>query len=95
MKDIKKVSPGYYHSVECNLADFKKTVDQKLDDGSVPNAAEIQKNIPIYNVEDLQNAFQSAELKFELMAEWAWVLRESSGAIVLRNAYKDTAVIPA
>ena len=93
MKDINKVSPGYYHSRECNLADFKKTVDQKLDIGSVPNAAEIQKNIPIYNIEDLQNALQSDELKFELMAEWAWVLRESSGAIVLRNAYKDTTVI--
>ena len=93
MKDINKVSPGYYHSGECNLADFKKTVDQKLDIGSVPNAAEIQKNIPIYNIEDLQNALQNAELKFELMAEWAWVLRESSGAIVLRNAYKDTTVI--
>ena len=52
-----------------------------------------KKNIPIYNIEDLQNALQSDELKFELMAEWAWVLRESSGAIVLRNAYKDTTVI--
>ena len=93
MKDINKVSPGYYHSGKCNLADFKKTVDQKLDIGAVPNAAEIQKNIPIYNIEDLQNALQNAELKFELMAEWAWVLRESSGAIVLRNAYKDTTVI--
>ena len=93
MKDINKVNPGYYHSGECNLADFKKTVDQKLDIGSVPNAAEIQKNIPIYNIEDLQNSLQNAELKFELMAEWAWVLRESSGAIVLRNAYKDTTVI--
>ena len=93
MKDINKVSPGYYHSRECNLEDFKKIVDQKLDIGSVPNAAEIQKNIPIYNIEDLQNALQSDELKFELMAEWAWILRESSGAIVLRNAYKDTTVI--
>ena len=27
------------------------------------------------------------------MAEWAWVLRESSGAIVLRNAYKDASAI--
>ena len=93
MKDINKVSPGYYHSRECNLEDFKKIVDQKLDIGSVPNAAEIQKNIPIYSIEDLQNALQNDELKFELMAEWAWVLKESSGAIVLRNAYKDTAVI--
>ena len=93
MKDINKLSPGYYYSRECNLEDFKKTVDQKLDIGSVPNAAEISKNIPIYNIEDLQNALQSEELKFELMAEWAWILRESSGAIVLRNAYKDTTVI--
>mgnify|MGYP001189660157 FL=1 len=65
MKDINKVSPGYYHSGECNLADFKKTVDQKLDIGAVPNAAEIKKNIPIYNIEDLQNTFQNAELKFK------------------------------
>ena len=93
MKDINKVSSGYYHSGECNLADFKKIINQKLDIGSVPNAAEIKKNIPIYNIEDLQNTFQNAELKFKLMAEWAWVLRESSGAIVLRNAYKDTTVI--
>ena len=93
MKDINKVSPGYYHSRECNLEDFKKIVDQKLDIGSVPNAAEIQKNIPIYNIENPQNALQNDELKFELMAEWAWVLKESSGAIVLRNAYKDPAVI--
>ena len=27
------------------------------------------------------------------MAEWAWVLRESSGAIVLRNAYKDASAV--
>ena len=27
------------------------------------------------------------------MAEWAWVLRESSGVIVLRNAYRDTSAI--
>ena len=28
MKDINKVGPGYYHSGECNLADFKKIIDQ-------------------------------------------------------------------
>ena len=85
MKDINKVSSGYYHSEECNLADFQKIIDQKLAIESVPNAKEVTKNIPIYDIEELQNIFQSEVLKFELMAEWAWVLRESSGAIVLRN----------
>ena len=93
MKDTNRVSPGYYHSEECNLADFQKIIDQKLAIGSVPNAKEIKKNIPIYDIEELQNIFQNDALKSDLMAEWAWVLRESSGAIVLRNAYRDTSAI--
>ena len=93
MKDINKVSPGYYHSKECNLADFQKIIDQNLAIDAVPNAKEIQNNIPIYDIEELQSIFQSEVLKNELMAEWAWVLRESSGVIALRNAYRDTSAI--
>ncbi len=93
MKDINKVSPGYYHSKECNLSDFQKIIDQNLAIDAVPHAKEIQKNIPIYDIEELQNIFQSETLRNELMAEWAWVLRESSGAIVLRKAYRDTSAI--
>ena len=43
MKDINKVSPGYYHPKECNLVDFKKIVDQNLAIDAVPNAKEIKK----------------------------------------------------
>ena len=93
MKDTNRVSPGYYHSEECNLADFQKIIDQKLAIDSVPHAKEIKKNIPIYDIEELQNIFQNDALKNDLMGEWAWVLRESSGAIVLRNAYRDTSAI--
>ena len=93
MKDINKVSPGYYHSKECNLADFQTIIDQNLAIDTVPNAKEIQNNIPIYDIEELKSIFQSEVLKNELMAEWAWVLRESSGVIVLRNAYRDTSAI--
>ena len=93
MKDINKVSPGYYRPEECNLVDFQKIIDQNLAIDAVPNAKEIQNNIPIYDIEELKSIFQSEVLKNELMAEWAWVLRESSGVIVLRNAYRDTAAI--
>ena len=93
MKDINKVSPGYYHPKECNLVDFQKIIDQNLAIDAVPNAKEIQNNIPIYDIEELKSIFQSEVLKNELMAEWAWVLRESAGVIVLRNAYRDTSAI--
>ena len=51
-------------------------------------------NIPIYDIEELKEVFFKVKfLKNELMAEWAWVLRESSGVIVLHNAYRDTSAI--
>ena len=43
MKDTNRVSLGYYHSEECNLADFQKIIDQKLAIDSVPHANEIKK----------------------------------------------------
>ena len=59
MKDTNKVSSGYYHSEDCNLADFQKIIYQKLAIDSVPNAKEIKQNIPIYDIGELQNIFQS------------------------------------
>jgi len=93
VKDIYEFSLGYFYSEDCNLVDFEKIIDQKLAKDSVPNASEVQNNIPIYNVEDLRENLQNSDLRVELKAEWAWVLKESSGAIVLRNAYQDTTVI--
>ena len=93
MKDFKQNKAGYYYSDQCNLAEFQEIINQKLTEDMVPNAFEINDNIPIYDISELQDIFCNCELKSELMAEWAWVLKESSGVIVLRNAYRDTSVI--
>ena len=93
MKDLNLNKVGYYNPEACNLVDFLEIINQKLEDRSVPHASEVQNNIPIYNISVLKNIIENSELKKELMAEWAWVLRESSGAIVLRNAYSDTSPI--
>ena len=75
MKDTKKVGAGYYNPDDCNLSDFREILDQDLAVDSVPNAAEIENNFPIYNIKALHKVFQSKELRIELMAEWDWVLR--------------------
>ena len=93
MKDFKQIKADYYHPEQCNLNDFKEIIEKKLSADSVPNSSEIKKNIPIYDNGKLQHFFENEDLKCELMAEWAWILRESSGAIVLRNTYEDTSVI--
>ena len=93
MKDVNSVSAGYYNPEICNLVDFLEIINQKMVDDSVPYASEVEKNIPIYDISALQNVIANDKLKRELMAEWAWVLRESAGAIVLRNAYQETSAI--
>jgi len=93
MKDLNLNKVGYYNPEACNLVDFLAIINQKLEARSVPHASEVQNNIPIYNISGLKNIIENSELKKELMAEWAWVLRESSGVIVLRNAYSDTSPI--
>ena len=93
MKDFKQAGAGYYKPEACDLSEFQKIIDQSLTLASVPNAVAVENNIPIYDVMKFRDALTNASTKSELMAEWAWVLRESSGAIVLRGAYQDTSAI--
>jgi len=93
MKDLDQVDKGYFYSDECNLSDFKKVINQNISEQAVPNATEIKNNIPIYDMVKLQNIFNDQKTKNTLMAEWAWVLKHSSGVIVLSNAYQETTVI--
>ena len=93
MKDVEKPGTAYYNPERCSLSDFQNIIDQSLNLEAVPNAVGVEKNIPIYDVKNLKSSFSSISGKKELMAEWAWVLKETAGAIVLRNACKDNAVI--
>ena len=93
MKDLEKTDTGYYYPEKCNLNEFRDIIDQKLPMEATPHASEIEKNIPIYDISLLKKTFKDEGSKSLLMAEWAGVLKDSSGAIVLRNAYQDTSAI--
>jgi ectoine hydroxylase-related dioxygenase (phytanoyl-CoA dioxygenase family) len=93
MKDFKQPNAGYYQSEQCDLTEFHEKINQELAPESLVHVTEIQKNIPIYDISNLKSLFRNNELRREITAEWAWVLRESSGIIVLRNAYADISPI--
>ena len=93
MKDLEKTDTGYYYPEKCNLNEFREIIGQKLPMEATPHASEIEKNIPIYDISLLKKTFKDEGSKSLLMAEWARVLKDSSGAIVLRNAYQDTSAI--
>ena len=84
---------AYFDADSGPVEELKTLTEQRLDAGDVPHAAEVQKAVPIYDMDALRAMLADAGRRQALMAEWAWVLGQGPGAVVLRKAYADTAPI--
>jgi ectoine hydroxylase-related dioxygenase (phytanoyl-CoA dioxygenase family) len=83
---------GYFDSADCDLGAFTALIDQAANASTVPNADDIQKNTPIYDMSRLRPSLEDKERRRTIMAEWARVLQAGAGVLVLRGAYEATAV---
>ena len=79
----------YLSIKDCNLDEFTKSLNHVLQQNEVPHSHEIIKNIPIYDISQIDFLSDTKSLR----AEWANVLQKTSGVIVLKNAYPDTSFI--
>ena len=86
------VFTGYYDPQKSDLRDFEACLDQVTRPENVPLAMAIEKNIPVYDSGKLQSALEG-EGRRTVMAEWARVLRNGAGIVVLKGAYCDTSVL--
>ena len=85
-----KNASGYYDPDACNLQDFRDLIDQTVEADDAPNAASIEKNIPIYDMAKLRPMLEAANPRRTLMAEWAQILHSGAGVVALKGAYEDT-----
>ncbi|WP_149587403.1 phytanoyl-CoA dioxygenase family protein [Tabrizicola flagellatus] len=72
---------------------FRQQVGQSTQAEDVPQAAEVARNIPIYAGQAVAAAARDAQARRALTAEWAWVLADGPGIIVIRDAMPDTSVV--
>jgi ectoine hydroxylase-related dioxygenase (phytanoyl-CoA dioxygenase family) len=86
-----RVMQAYLSPDDCNLAEFTQQVSRSLTQQEVPQAHDVQNNIPIYDVTQLDLTGDTRALK----AEWAHVFLNSAGVLLLKNAYQDTRCIDA
>lgn len=84
---------GYFDSAACDLNAFAALIDQTVMPSSVPNADDIQKNVPLYDMSRLRPSLEDKEQRRTIMAEWARVLQAGAGVLVLRRVYEETAVL--
>lgn len=93
MKNHIETDAGYFDSAACDLNAFTVLIDRTANASAVPNADDIQKNTPIYDMSRLRPSLEDKERRRTIMAEWARVLQAGAGVLVLRGAYADTVVL--
>jgi len=86
---------GYFNAGNCDPDEFRRLTSRELSPGELHFAADIRKNVPVYDMPELRNRLENPGKRNEIMAEWAWVLGRSAGVLVLKSAYVDTAPIDA
>lgn len=86
-------APVWLEEASCSLDDFRAHVERVTDPASVPLAATVAKNIPIYDGDAVRQAFADNALAKRLMAEWSQVLAAGPGIVVVRNTYRDLGLI--
>jgi ectoine hydroxylase-related dioxygenase (phytanoyl-CoA dioxygenase family) len=90
MKDF-----GYFEATDCDIGAFTRLTEQSLDRADVPFAAEVLRNVPVYDVPELGGVLSDPLRRRALMGEWGHVLGRSSGVLVLRRAHPDPSPIDA
>jgi len=84
---------GYFDADSGTLAELEALTARRLEHAEVPLATEVQKNVAVYDMGVLHAALADPGSRRDLMAEWAWVLGQGPGVLVLKAAYADTAPI--
>lgn len=84
MRGSSAIDTGYYLIDSGEIHTLEALIQQKLAPADVPFAADIQKNVPVYDIPSLNLSDP------ELLAEWARVLLSGAGVICLKRAYADT-----
>lgn len=95
MKTQTMQGAAYFTAEDCDLDDFIAITSASLMPDQAPRASAIEANIPVYDMGSLGAALSNPGQRPALLAEWASVLREGSGILLLKNAYADTACIDA
>ena len=79
----------------CDLQAFKRHIARETRPADVPIAARIERNVPIYAGEAIRAAADDRQARREMMAEWASVMLNGAGIIVLTGAFPDRAAVDA
>ena len=77
----------------CSIEEFKTVVEVKATSEQYPLAAEIVRNVPIYDAESLRRIAGDSDAANGFMAEWHEIFRDGPGVVVFRRSFTDMDLI--
>jgi ectoine hydroxylase-related dioxygenase (phytanoyl-CoA dioxygenase family) len=86
-------APAFLDPGPCDLAALAALTERTLAPSDLRFATGMTSRVPIYGVPGLDAVLADAGARRALMAEWAWVLGQGPGVLVLRAAWRDPAPI--
>ncbi|MEY4870969.1 MAG: hypothetical protein RLZZ563_299 [Pseudomonadota bacterium] len=92
-KAAERAAKIYLKSEDCRLSDLAAHCARQTDLADYPFAADVQKNVLIYDCAALHPVIDDDADRKALMAEWADALLNGPGVVVLQNAEPDHAMI--
>lgn len=90
-----RANRSWFDQDSCSLEDLRRHVDRTLSPDECPLAAEVTRNVPVYDCAGLRASSATEDGRRQIMAEWIAMLRDGPGIVVLRGAYRDTAPVDA
>lgn len=86
-------APMFYTLQSPDIDAFRTEIDRELTSDLVPNAAGIEKNVPIYEGTAARRMLADPLQRSALMEEWSRVMGDLSGVVVVKGVYPDLDVI--
>lgn len=80
---------------DCRLDDFRRLVERTTDAAAYPYAKAVERNVPVYNGDDVRRIARDETARRAVMAEWADVMMNGPGILVFQRAFADPAVVDA
>ncbi len=83
---------SWFTAADCNIEDLAAIVEKLVQPSDYPLAQRIDSGIVVYDCEDLRGRLTTSEFRFEVLAEWAFVLDSGPGVLLLAGAYDEPVI---
>jgi ectoine hydroxylase-related dioxygenase (phytanoyl-CoA dioxygenase family) len=86
---------AFFDLEACELDEFARLTAQSLDPAALSFTDAVEKNVPVYDSATIRPRLADPAQRRAVLGEWAWVLGQSAGVLVLKGAFPDHAPLDA